>query len=351
MRTTDDERRGGVTIYAVAERAQVSIATVSRVLQDSPSVSEQARRRVLEAVEELDYIPSGAARSLAVRQHHTFGLVLPELDGPYFSELLVGFETRAAELGQGVMLLLGGEKDLGRPLSSLTSRVDGICLFGGLAGHPVRGTRPVLVVAGGMRSDVETITAENTSSAAELTEHLLAHGRTRLLYIGDIGAAPDVAERYAGFVRAHDARGLRPAEPVAAEFRERDGVRVADRILAGELVADALVCCNDEVALALMTRLADAGVDVPGEVAVVGWDDVMTARYVRPGLTTVRQPVHQLGSLAADRLRELVDGAPPRTTPHVLPTELVLRASCGCPPAAALSDPSPAKTTTTPTRK
>ena len=346
MTTTDDAGRG-VTIYAVAERAEVSIATVSRVLRDSPLVSERARRKVLRAVEELDYIPSGAARSLAVRAHHTYGLVLPELDGPYFSELLVGFETRAAELGQGVMLLLGRGKDLRKPLSSLASRVDGICLFGGLADQTPRGPRPVVVVAGGVRSGVETIVAENEHSAAELTEHLLAHGRTRLLFVGDAAGAPDVAERYAGFVTAHEARSLPAAEPLRAEFRERDGVLLAERLLAGELAADALVCCNDEVALAAMDRLMAAGVNVPDDVAVVGWDDVMTARYVRPGLTTVRQPVHELGSLAADRLRELVDGAPPRTTAHVLPTELVLRESCGCPPAPATPHPPASITTTT----
>lgn len=338
MTTTGDGGRG-VTIYSVAQRANVSIATVSRVLQNSPLVSERARRQVLDAVEELNYIPSGAARSLAVRQHHTYGLVLPELNGPYFSELLVGFETRAAELGQGVMLLLSGDKDLRKPLSSLASRVDGICLFGGLADHLATGTRPMVVVAGGARSDVETITAENTSSAEQLTEHLLAHGRTRLVFVGDITGAPDVAERYTGFTRAHEARGLQAAEPVRAEFRERDGVRVAESLLRGELSADALVCCNDEVALAAMARLAEGGVAVPADVAVVGWDDVMTARYVRPGLTTVRQPVHQLGSLAADRLCELVEGAPPRTTSHVLPTELVVRGSCGCPTGAAQPAP------------
>ncbi|MDF3045299.1 MAG: LacI family transcriptional regulator [Ornithinibacter sp.] len=319
----------GVTIYSVAERAGVSIATVSRVLQDSGVVSERARRQVLEAVEELDYVPSGAARSLAVRQHDTYGLLLPELSGPYYSELLVGFETRAGELGRGVMLLLGGARDLAKPFSTLASRVDAICVFGGLAAHIGRSTRPVVVVAGGAPPGVEAITAENVDSAHELTDHLLAHGRTRLLFVGDTTAAPDVLERYEGFTQAHEDRGLRAAEPVHVEFRERDGIVVAERLLAGDLAADGLVCCNDEVALAIMARLTDAGMDVPDDVAVVGWDDVMTAR-VRPGLTTVRQPVHQLGALAADRLHELVGGAPPRATRHVLPTELVIRGSCGC---------------------
>ena len=105
-------RRRNATIYEVARRAGVSIATVSRVLQGSPVVSEHTKRKVLDAVAALDYLPSGAARSLAVRHHDTYGLVLPELTGPYYAELLLGFETRAAELGQSVLVLLSeGKRD------------------------------------------------------------------------------------------------------------------------------------------------------------------------------------------------------------------------------------------------
>ena len=117
-----------------------------------------------------------------------------------------------------------------------------------------------------------------------------------------------------------------------AEFRERDGTAVAELLLAGDLPADALVCGNDELALAVMARLTDGGVDVPEDIAIVGWDDVMTARYVRPGLTTVRQPVQELGALAADRLHDLVSGAAPSAERRVLATQVVIRSSCGCPP-------------------
>ena len=187
-----------------------------------------------------------------------------------------------------------------------------------------------------MQPGVEAISAENPDSARRLTEHLLDHGRSRLLFVGAVDMAPDVRERYAGFVAAHRDRGLAPAEPVPAEFREHEGAALADLLLSGELSADAVFCGNDELALALMARLVDGGVDVPGDVAVVGWDDVMTARYVRPGLTTVRQPVRELGALAADRLYDLVNGATPRPHRQVLPTELVLRTSCGCRPALAV---------------
>ena len=335
MASTADARRGA-TIYSVADHAGVSIATVSRVLQGSPLVSDRTRDKVLEAVDELAYLPSGAARSLAVRHHDTYGLVLPELTGPYYAELLVGFETRAAELEQSVMLVLAGAKeDRARAVRTLASRVDGIAVLGSDAAQLGSTGKPVVIIAGHARDGVEAIAAENVEGARRLTEHLLEHGRTTLRFVGDTDAAPDLLERYEGFVAAHRERGLTPAEPVRAEFRERDGTAVAERLLAGDFTADALVCGNDELALAVMARLTDGGVDVPREIAIVGWDDVMTARYVRPGLTTVRQPVQELGAMAADRLHDLVSGAAPSSERRVLATEVVIRSSCGCPPDIA----------------
>ncbi|WP_245618485.1 LacI family DNA-binding transcriptional regulator [Knoellia aerolata] len=325
------ERPHAVTIYAVAERARVSIATVSRVLKGSSVVTESTRQKVLDAVQELEYTPSGAARSLAERRHHTLGLVLPELGGPYYAELLAGFETKAAELRQGVMLVIAkAEGHGGDAIRALATRVDGIAFLGRDVERVRRSGKKLVLIAADSLPGVEVISTENIAGARRLTEHLLAHGRTRLLFVGDPDAAHDVRERYEGFVLAHHDRGLEPAQPVLAPFRESDGQAVAERLIAGDLEADALVCGNDELALAIMARLLGAGVDVPRDIAVVGWDDVMTARYVRPGLTTVRQPVRDVGALAADRLFHLVTGSAKAPERHVLPTEVVIRGSCGC---------------------
>jgi len=328
----------GATIYSVAERAGVSIATVSRVLQGAGTVSSATTQKVLDAVDQLDYVPLGAARSLAVRHHEAHGLVLPELSGPYYAELLLGFESRAAELGQSVTLMLTeGKADIARAVRQLATHVDAIAVLGAAAMPPavaraLHGKKPVVIIAGTPQEGIESVRAENAHSAEQLTEHVLAHGRSRLLFVGDPEGAPDMRERHAGFVAAHRARGLDPAEPLRVPFREGAGEAVAERILSGELEADGLVCANDELALAIMSHLQDAGRDVPGEIAVVGWDDVMTARYVRPGLTTVRQPVHELGVLAAERLHQRVSGGQPLLEPQILPTELVIRGSCGCTP-------------------
>ncbi len=335
--------RSASTIYSVAALAGVSIASVSRVLQGSANVSDATRTKVLDAVTQLNYMPLGAARSLAVRHHEAHGLVLPELTGPYYADLLLGFESRAAELGQSVVLLLAaGKRDLGRAVRQLATRVDGVAMLGSatISDDVVRslhGTKPLVMISGDPRHGVEAISAENHDSAMALTTHLLVgHARQHLLFVGDPDAAPDVRDRYRGFVDAHRALRRRARQPVAIAFREEEGAAVADRLLGGRLKADAVVCANDELALSVIARLQEGGLRVPDDIAVVGWDDVMTARYIKPGLTTVRQPVHELGALAAERLHQRVSGAPPLETPHLLPTEVVLRASCGCPAQPAL---------------
>ncbi len=326
----------GTTIYSVAEAAGVSIATVSRVLQGTGAVSERTRDKVLEAIDRLDYMPLAAARSLAVRQHEALGLVLPELDGPYFSELLTGFEEAAAELELSVVLAL---VDPERPLDAarftrLAAGVDGVAVLGGVLPDDVlrRASRqkPLLVLAGTATPGLEQLAAENRTSAEELTAHLLdLHGRTRPVFAGDPGIAPDVRQRFEGFARALTERGLPVPAPLGGGLREDDGAAAAQRLLDTGMPADAVVCANDEVALALLDRLVNGGVRVPHDLAVTGWDDVMAARYVRPGLTTVRQPVRQLGALAAHRLHDRITGSAPGDA-GLLPTRLVVRGSCGC---------------------
>ena len=325
------------TIYSVAERAGVSIATVSRVLRRPGEVRASTRDRVLAVVEELGYVPDGAARSLAVKSHEAHGLVLPELRGPYYADLLTGYEQGAAEGGASVVVLLThGKQDVDLLVRRLAGRVDGMVLMGAVPVSPgtvaaVRAKLPVLVLADRHQASVESFSTENVSSAEQLTRHLIdVHGRRSLRFVGSPEFADDVRERYAGFVAAHEAVGLVPAEPVPATFREDDGPRVASLLVDGGIASDGVVCANDELALAVMQRLLAAGVDVPGRISVTGWDDVMAARYVTPGLTTVSQPVRELGREVAVRMRALLEDRDSAPEQHVLPTRLVLRQSCGC---------------------
>jgi LacI family transcriptional regulator len=325
------------TIYAVAQQAGVSIATVSRVLSDPGRVSAGTRERVLDVIDQLNYVPHGAARSLAARSHEAYGLVLPELRGPYYAELLTGFESAVAELGASVVVLLTLDKaDPDLAVRRLAGRVDALALMGGagVSTHTVTALRsklPVVQLAGLEVPGVETYTSESTDSARQLTTHLLAdHGRRRLLFVGSTQDAPDVRRRHDGFVEAHVEQGLQAVEPVPVALSERAGQEVADALVRGDLLADGLVCANDELALAVIHALSAAGVDVPAQVAVTGWDDHMASRYVTPGLTTVRQPVRDLARLVAHRLGDLLEDPDSPEPAHLLPTTVVTRRSCGC---------------------
>lgn len=334
--TAPVEQSPRATIYSVADAAGVSIATVSRVFQGTSTVAQGTRERVLSAATDLNYVPLGAARSLAVSRHELLGLVLPELGGPYYSELLMGFESRASELGLGVIVVVTeGKPDPSRAIRQLMSRVDALAVLGSdlddTALAQLASAKPLLSLAGAPGAAVHSLAAENSASAEQLTRHLLEHGRRSLLFLGDPDAGADIAGRYAGFTAAHAAHGLDVPEPVRIGLRETDGTAFGAAYLAGEHQADALVCANDELALAVLAHLQDHGVEVPTDVAVVGWDDVMAARYVRPALTTVRQPVRDLGALASERLHAHLSVTPDASPSHdILPTQVVIRSSCGC---------------------
>ncbi|MFG1911968.1 LacI family DNA-binding transcriptional regulator [Kribbella sp. NPDC048928] len=323
------------TIYDVAARAKLSIATVSRVLQGTGPVSAKARARVDQAAQELNYVPLRAARSLAVQRHEAHGLVLPDLAGPFYGDLLMGYERWAGEHGQSVVITVThGNPDPRRSVMDLAGRVDGIVVHGNALDLPtVQGLRkagvPVVLIAHPPATGCDSVRSESAASAELLTTRLLDHGRSRLQFVGDPASSYDVSERYAGFAKAHELRGLQVPKPVRVPLTEEAGRAVAEKVLKATERPDGLVCANDELALAVLMVLAGRGVGVPGEVVVTGWDDVMAARYVSPGLTTVRQPMAELGRVAAERLHERVTGSRTRARNDVLATELVLRASCG----------------------
>lgn len=325
-----------VTIYTVADRAGVSIATVSRVLRGTAPTSPTTRRKVLQAVQELEYIPLRAARKVDVPRHQTHGLVLPGLNGPYYSELLTGFEAAAARYGQSVVIQLAAPTaDLEDAVRRLLGRVDGLVLANDTVSdafvrHTCRGT-PTVLVARNPVHGCDTVLVENLSAAQELTDHLLRHGRKRLVFVGDPAGSHDVTERYAGF-RSALARStaVEARPPVLVPLEETSSVAAVAAVLDLAEPADALVCANDELAVAMMSVLGRQGVRVPDDLAIVGFDDLMTARYVQPGLTTVLQPMRSLGHWAAIRLHERIEGRTHDVHPQVLPTRLVVRGSCGC---------------------
>lgn len=330
------ERRGA-TIYQVAQRAGVSIATVSRVLRGTAPVAEPTRGRVLAAVAELGFTPSRSARSLAEGQHAAAGIVFPDLSGPYFAEVVLGYEEVAAELGRSVLILSTHGREAARDMVlDLAARVDGLVVLGRTVGDDVLADLvgkglPLVLMAREPIPAADVVTAENTASARGLARHLAVdHGYRLIAFLGDAAISPDTAARWAGVQAGlRTARARPPQAPVPCAFDEVGGRTAALEVLGRPRRPRALVCANDEIALGAISAAEELGLRIPDDLAVTGWDDVMAARHSRPGLTTVRQPMRALGAWAARRLHDRLTGDTGPARHEVLPTQLVLRASCG----------------------
>jgi LacI family transcriptional regulator len=324
--------RRPVTIYEVADRAGVSIATVSRALRDSDLVASATRTHVRRVAEELRFRPSRAGRALAEGTHAANGIVFPDLSGPYYAEVVLGYEEVVAELGRSVLILAtNGRADAAEAVLELAGRVDGMVIMGRTVGDPVVARIadtgvPLVLLARPPVGQVDTVTADNEASARDLTVHLLDHGHRGLAFLGDPDQSPDVAGRYAGFRRALTDRGMPTPAPTPCAFDVRSGHTAATDLLT-DARPDAIVCANDEVALGALRAADDLGLSVPGDLALTGWDDIMAAHYAR--LTTVHQSMRELGATAARWLDERIGGRAAGARREVMPTRLVIRASCG----------------------
>ncbi len=333
------EPAAAVTLLDVATMAGVSTATVSRALRGGASTSTSTRARVVAVAQELGYSAPRRPQRVTAARHEAHGLVLAEV-ADSFSELVMGHESAAAALGQSVVLVVTRRgDDASQAVRDLAKRVDGLVIGSNTVpdavAHSLSSDLPVVLLA---RSDVagcDSVRAENLETATMLTAHLLGHARSRLVFVGDPDASPDLSERYAGFRNAHIAANVplrRP--PLHVPMLEGAGIQVAEEILRRRVKIDGLVCGSDILALAIMKRLQDNGVRIPDDLAVAGWGDLRAARYISPALTTVRQPMRELGRHTATLLHSRVLGEQPVGGTEVLPSRIILRSSCGCPALA-----------------
>jgi LacI family transcriptional regulator len=324
-------------IYAVAERAGVSIATVSRVQRGIGPVSTEMRERVEQAIEELGYSPSPTGRALAGQRLDAIGIVFPDLAGPYYSAVLLGAEAASVAAGSSLLILATHGRPQAEALArDLSAKVDGLIVMGRtVSDEAVRALAarvPLVLLAREPVGELPTVRSANREPARRLVAHLIeVHGHTRLSFVGDPGASPDAEDRWQGFLDAHRALGV-PAPPAAfaAPFDEHGGRAAAGTALDREPSPTALVCASDEVAIGAYAAVHERGLRPGRDIAVTGWDDIQLARFVTPPLTTVRQPMDQLGRIAAELLAQRVAGEPAES--RTLPSDLVVRASCGCTP-------------------
>lgn len=341
---------GSASIKAVARLAGVSVATVSRVLNDSGPVKEETRRRILEVVESLGYVPHGAARSLTTNQTDTLGVLLPDIYGEFFSELIRGIDSAARRQGYHV-LVSGSHEDreeVRAVLRALRGRVDGLILMTpsadmleALRSVPPASLPTVLLNCppGGLPFD--SINVDNHGGAMAMVRHLAGLGHRRIAFIQGPPENHDARERLRGYRDAVRELGLEADRKleVTGDFSEEAGCRAGERLLSLRDRPEAVFAANDGMAIGCLHALRQAGVAVPEEIAVAGFDDVPIARFMSPPLTSVGVPIAALGALALERLLEAVRqrghsgnaGNGAASPPHheELPPTLVVRGSCG----------------------
>ena len=350
--------RAACTLYDVARAAGVSTATVSRVVHGNERVRPATRQRVLEVIDELGFVPNAAAQSMAWQRKEVIGLVTIATRGPetdveregvaFIEEVLRGVQMALSQAGWSVLISVLGDaerSDAYQQLRKISAKVDGMVIAEGIIDSEqlalLAERIPVVLAAGSVdEPSVDVIDADNWAGTTALVRHMLEqHGKKRLFYISGPPEAPDARERRRAF---EEAVARHPGATATGCFEGRfaaiSGQLAARQLLAvpdGEL-PDAIICGNDQMAIGAMRELQAAGVRVPADVAVTGFDDIRLGALFTPSLTTVRQSLRLLGERACSCLLErIADPALPRRAER-LPTELMIRESCGCPPTENL---------------
>jgi len=344
-----------LTIYDVARRAGVSIASVSRVLNGHATPRPETRDRVLRAVAELGFVPDGAARALSSRLKEIIAVVyrrapVEPADDPVFEDeadnlafvdvINRGIEATAQRRGYDLLLSSVDVHDHapGPRIAGLAGKSDGMLLHDRVltpSGIVRLADRvPVVTLAGTPTRASVNVAGDNVGGMRDLITHLIeAHGCRSIAYLSGHADSPDSVAR-ARVV--HETAALydvavEDGPQWAGTYSATGGARVIRSLLDdGGTLPDAIACANDQTALGVLYALRERGYRVPDDVAVTGFDDIPVARHLNPPLTTVRQPIHELGAMAFSVLLSMINGERPTERQLILPVQVVLRRSCGC---------------------
>jgi LacI family transcriptional regulator len=310
------------------------------VLNDSGPVSHDARERIERVATRLQYAPNSAARSLITRRTHTIGVLLPDLYGEFFSEVIRGIDLVAQRSGYHMLVSSSHSEQqaLEAALGAMRGRVDGLIVMSpDLDQHTLRSSLAacpavVLLNCAARTPGFDAIKIDNVGGASAMTRHLLGMGHRRIAFISGAAGNVDAEERRRGYRSALKAArvALDPLMEIDGDFTETGGYRAAKALAQLSQRPTAIFAANDSMAIGALSALREAGISVPEEVAVTGFDDIPIAQYTSPPLTSVRVPIIELGEHATERLVEsLSSDRRRRRRCEILETTLVVRQSCG----------------------
>lgn len=329
-----------ITIADVATRAGVSKTTVSRVLNGKGEVHVRTADRVRAVISDLGYVPSARAVGLARGRTRVVGMLVPALTWPWMGEVLQGAADVVESEGYGLLLFTctRGDESMRRFASQVSAKTfDGLLVvepegtLDYITELHERGLPVILIDDRGHQPRFPSVRTTNTDGARAAAAHLLARGRRRPLVVTGLRRFGCTRERLAGFADGYADAGLPidPALVVEGDFTFECGRTAVERLLADGVPFDAVFAHNDLSAAGALQALRDAGRRVPDDVAVVGFDDLPLAGHTHPPLTSVRQPLHEMGAVAARALIAHLAGTPLPGTPTVIPTSFTIRASTG----------------------
>jgi len=323
------------TMKDVAKAANVALSTVSLALRNDPKVKEVTRRRILEVARELQYRPNGIARDLKTRRTDTICILLHDLGGPFYSELIRGVQDVATSRGYNTIASgsLGGRNGSAVRLMS-EHRVDGVIVLApdvddDIIIQSAAEDLPVVVLDRDLTADfVYSVRVDNEQGGYLVTRHLLEMGHQRIVFVSGPADTLDAELRYRGYLKAMREFSAPESKrfDYNGQFTEQGGYTVGKVLGAQSELPDAVFASNDEMALGILRAFEEKGIRVPEDVALAGFDNIRIAQYVRPPLTTVQQPMYEMGAVAAQLLFQALGGS------HVLEsvqlaTNLVVRQS------------------------
>ena len=325
---------GNATIRDVARKASVSVASVSRVLNGGNNVRPALRERVEAASAALGYVPHAGARSLSLSRSGAIGVMLPDIHGEFFSEIIRGMDREAS--GRGLQLLLANaHADPSRAaeaLKTMRGRVDGLVVMAPdidpseLKRHLPPSLPTILINSADNDLGLDEFRVDNRAAASAMVDYLISCGHRRIIHVAGASGNIEAIARSEGYRVSMTAAGLNP-HVVKGDFTEESGIAAADTLVPAIADIDAIFTANDMMAIGILTTFRRAGIDVPATVALAGFDDIPLARLVSPALTTMRIDMASLGSRVIRRLSERITGEAPMRTEHIAP-RLVIRETC-----------------------
>lgn len=330
-----------ITIKDVAHQAGVSIATVSRALNNTGVVHDETRQKIVSAAKDLQYTPNASARSLSRRKTDTIGLLLPDIHGEFYSEVIRGADCTAQQFHHHLLVSSSHNKksEIEAALKVMRGRVDGLIIMSPhIDAHTLDANLPrslpvVLLNCFVEGESFDSLNIDNFAGAYQMVKHLISHGHRRIAIIKGPEKNYDADLRLQGYRHAmmEVDRAAYDTVEIDGEFTEESGYAAVKKILSVVPRPTAVFACSDYMAIGALSALHEAGIEVPNEIALAGFDNIPIANFTEPALTTVNVAISNLGVRAITCLIDAVrEKNNHKRQQVILPTTLVIRESCGC---------------------